>query len=169
MSLRLRLLAAFAYVLLLIIVAFEVPLALNLARRVKAEVKNDASSQAFVVAADASGRLDRPAELQRLARQAGADLGARVIVVNAEGVVRADSGRTGLGLFYGGRPEIRDALNGETAQGDDVVVCAELEADDAVGLLAARRQHDDRHLRGAAKLSADVEARAVRQHHVEEH
>jgi signal transduction histidine kinase len=118
MSLRVRLLAAFAYVLLLIIVAFEVPLALNLARRVKAEVKNDASSQAFVVAAGASGRMDRPAELQRLARQAGADLGARVIVVNAKGVVRADSGRTGLGLSYRGRPEIRDALNGETAQGE---------------------------------------------------
>jgi hypothetical protein len=83
MSLRLRLLAAFAYVLLLIIVAFEVPLALNLARRIKAEVKNDAASQAFIVAAGASGRMDRPVQLQSLARQAGADLGARVIVVNA--------------------------------------------------------------------------------------
>jgi two-component system, OmpR family, sensor kinase len=118
MSLRLRLLAAFAYVLLLIIVAFEVPLALNLARRVKAEVKNDAASQAFIVAAGASGRMDRPAQLQRLARQAAADLGARVIVVNAKGVVQADSGRSGLGRSYGGRPEIREALNGRTAQGE---------------------------------------------------
>jgi signal transduction histidine kinase len=118
MSLRLRLLAAFAYVLLLIIVAFEVPLALNLARRIKAEVKNDAASQAFIVAAGASGRMDRPAQLQTLARQAGADLGARVIVVNASGVIRADSGRTGLGRSYAGRPEILEALSGRTAQGE---------------------------------------------------
>jgi signal transduction histidine kinase len=118
MSLRLRLLAAFAYVLLLIIVAFEVPLALNLARRVKAEVKNDAASQAFIVAAGASGRMDRPAQLQQLARQAGADLGARVIVVNTTGIIRADSGRTGLGRSYAGRPEIREALSGRTAQGE---------------------------------------------------
>jgi two-component system, OmpR family, sensor kinase len=118
MSLRLRLLAAFAYVLLLIIVAFEVPLALNLARRIKAEVKNDAASQAFIVAAGASGRMDRPVQLQSLARQAGADLGARVIVVNARGVIRADSGRTGLGRSYAGRPEIREALSGRTAQGE---------------------------------------------------
>ena len=34
MSVRLRLLAAFAHVLLLILIALEVPLALNLARRI---------------------------------------------------------------------------------------------------------------------------------------
>jgi signal transduction histidine kinase len=118
MSLRLRLVLAFAYVLLLVIVAFEVPLALNLARRVDAEVKNDAASQSFVVAAGASGRMNEPARLQRLARQAGADLGARVLVVDAAGVVKADSARTGLGLSYASRPEIRAALDGRTAQGE---------------------------------------------------
>jgi signal transduction histidine kinase len=118
MSLRLRLLAAFAYVLLLIIVAFEVPLALNLARRIDAEVRNDAASQAFVVAAGASGRMDDPARLQRLARSAAADLGARVIIVNRRGVVRADSGRTGLGLSYADRPEVGAALAGRTDQGE---------------------------------------------------
>ena len=40
MSLRLQLMGAFAYVLVLILVALEVPLALNLARRIDAEVKN---------------------------------------------------------------------------------------------------------------------------------
>ncbi len=57
MSLRTQLLGAFAYVLLLIIVALEIPLALNLARRINAEVKNEAASQAFIVAAGASGRM----------------------------------------------------------------------------------------------------------------
>src|SRR5206468_2752561 len=40
----------------------------------------------------------------------------------------------------------------------DVVVGAELEADDAVALLAARGDDDDRHVRPRAQLAADVEA-----------
>jgi two-component system, OmpR family, sensor kinase len=121
MSLRLRLVAAVGYILLLIIVALEVPLALNLARRVDAEVKNDAASQAFVVAAGASGRLDSAQNLQRLAEDAGEDLGARVIIVDRQGILRADSTGTDLiGQSYaeGDRPEIEAALNGSRSQGE---------------------------------------------------
>ena len=66
MSLRVRLLVAFAYVALLILVALEVPLTLNLSRRIDAEVKDDAASQAFVVAAGASGRMGNAGELRKL-------------------------------------------------------------------------------------------------------
>ena len=59
MSLRLWQLAAFAYVLMLMLVALEVPLALNLSRRVDAEVKAQAANQAQLVAASAAGRLAR--------------------------------------------------------------------------------------------------------------
>ena len=68
MSLRLQLLGAFAYVLLLIIVALEVPLALNLAKRIDAEVKNEAAGQAFVVAASASGQMEHPKRLAQVVR-----------------------------------------------------------------------------------------------------
>ena len=119
MSLRLRLLGAVAYILLLIIVALEVPLALNIARRVDAEVKNDAASQAFVVAAGASGSMGRPANLQGLAQKAGSDLGARVIIVNRRGILRADSAGPELrGTSYASRDEIRLALSGLRAQGE---------------------------------------------------
>jgi two-component system, OmpR family, sensor kinase len=119
MSLRLRLLGAVAYILLLIIVALEVPLALNLARRVDAEVKNDAASQAFIVAAGASGAMNDRPNLQRLARKAGSDLGARVIVVDRRGVLRADSaGSELLSTSYASRPEIRSALSGLRSQGE---------------------------------------------------
>ena len=86
-SLRLRMLAAFAYGFLLILVALEVPLALNLASRVDAEVRNDAAGQAHIVAAQASG-LDgpRPRSSGRSPRARHRDLGARVIVVDAERV-----------------------------------------------------------------------------------
>ena len=60
MSLRTRLVLAFTYVLVLVIVALCVPLALNLSRSVDTEVKNDARSQAQLVAAGTSGRLSNP-------------------------------------------------------------------------------------------------------------
>jgi two-component system, OmpR family, sensor kinase len=122
MSLRLQLLAAFAYVLVLIIVALEVPLALNLARRIDAEVKNEAAGQAFVVAASASGQMKHPKRLAQVVRAAGNDLGGRVIVVDApRGRLLADStvGVTQrLPYATAARPELRTALHGVRAQGE---------------------------------------------------
>jgi two-component system, OmpR family, sensor kinase len=118
LSLRLRLLAAFAYVLVLALVALEIPLVLSLSSRVDAEVRAQAAAQAQVVAASASGRLDDPAELERVVRRAGRDLGARVIVVDSRGRLLADSAGTGLRLSsYRDRPEIAAALAGRSDQG----------------------------------------------------
>ena len=58
LSLRTTLLAAIAYVLVLAIVVLEVPLVLNLSRRVDAEVKAEAAGQAQIIAATAE-RADR--------------------------------------------------------------------------------------------------------------
>ena len=120
MSLRLQLMGAFAYVLVLILVALEVPLALNLARRIDAEVKNEAAAQAVVVAANASGRMNRPQALAKVARDAGRDLGGRVIVVDRRGRLLADStiATAPRPLPYASRPEIRIALGGGRAQGE---------------------------------------------------
>lgn len=119
MSLRLQLLGAFAYVLLLIIVALEVPLALNLARRIDAEVKNEAAAQAFVVAANASGRMGDRAGLAALVRRSGSQLGARVIVVGVSGRLLADSTvPQPPRVSYASRPEIGVALRGNRAQGE---------------------------------------------------
>ena len=115
MSLRTRLVAAFAYVLVLVIVALEVPLILNVSRRVDAEVKGQAAAQAQLVAASASGRMGDAGELRNLARKAAEDLGGRVIVVDGSGRLVADS--AGLTGFYGDRPEIRTALDGRISQG----------------------------------------------------
>jgi two-component system, OmpR family, sensor kinase len=118
MSLRVRLVAAFAYVLVLVLVALEVPLALSLARRVDAEVKAEAAGQAQVVAAGVAGKLDDREALEPIVARAGQALGGRVIVVDSRGRLLADSAGTGLrGTPYGDRPEIRAALRGETDQG----------------------------------------------------
>jgi signal transduction histidine kinase len=120
-SLRTRLLAAFAYVLVLVIVALEVPLALNLSRRVDAEIRSEARGEAQFLAASVGGRLDDPDALGRLVRSAEQDLGGRVIVVGPppRGRLLADSAGSGLlGTAYGSRPEIADALRGEADQGE---------------------------------------------------
>ena len=120
MSLRLQLLGAFAYVLTLIIVALEVPLVLNLAKRIDAEVKSEAAAQAFLVAANASGRLQQPQRLAVVVRRAGSDLGGRVIVVDSRGRLLSDStvGVTRpLPYRSPARPEIGTALRGLRAQG----------------------------------------------------
>lgn len=117
MSVRVWQLAAFAYVLILVLVALEVPLALNLSKRVDAEIRAEAANQAQLVASSASGRLDRPGDLARLARTAAASVGGRVVMVDARGRLVADSSGTGLGAQYGTRPEIAEALRGGVSQG----------------------------------------------------
>jgi two-component system, OmpR family, sensor kinase len=119
MSLRARLVVAFTYVLVLVIVALEVPLALNLSKRVDAEIRSEARSQADLVATGAAGRLDNPRELGRLVEQSGETLGGRVLVVDARGRVLADSETDStIGARYGTRPEIRTALGGRATQGE---------------------------------------------------
>jgi hypothetical protein len=109
-SLRTRLLAAFAYVLVLVIVALEIPLILNVSRRVDAEVKARAVAEAHLVAASAAGQRDDPAVLSRI-------LGGRVIVVDSTGRLLADSAGLTTGS-YRNRPEIQAALvRGRIAQG----------------------------------------------------
>src|SRR3954467_1459384 len=118
MSVRVWQLAAFAYVLVLMLVPREVPLALNLPKRVDAEVKAEAAGQAQLVAASAAGRLAQRAQVAQVVRTAGRAVGGRVIVVDAAGRLVADSAGPGLSsASYASRPEIRTALGGTTSQG----------------------------------------------------
>ena len=119
MSLRLRLVAAFAYVLVLVLAAIEVPFALNVSDRVHAEVRAHAQNQAHLVAASASGRLAERRELEGLVERAAGDLGGRIVIVDRGGRVVADSaGRQRLGARYGDRPEIASVLRtGRVDQG----------------------------------------------------
>jgi len=117
LSLRATLLAAFAYVLVLVIVALEVPLVTNISKRVDAEIKADAFAQAQLIATTANDDLEHPGVLQRLVERSARALGGRVIVVGDRGRLLADSAGPGLrGTSYGSRPEIAQALRGETTQ-----------------------------------------------------
>ncbi len=118
MSLRATLLAAFAYVLLVVIVVLEVPLVLNISRRVDAEVKAESSGQAQLIATTAGDQLNRRGAMQRLVERSAGALGGRVMVVDDSGRVLVDSEGPGLrGASYRTRPEIGQALAGQTSQG----------------------------------------------------
>lgn len=120
MSLRTTLVASIAYVLLLAIVVLEVPLVINLSRRVDAEVKAEAAGQAQIVATSAGDRIGAPArQLQPVIDDSARSLGGRVILVDRRGRVLVDSAGPGLrGESYADRPEIASALRGEISQGE---------------------------------------------------
>lgn len=105
--------------LLLAIIAFGVPLAINLSARVKAEVRTQAQAQADLVAATAAdllGAKQRP-ELANLARTAAGPLRGRILVVNSDGSVLADSaGAAVAGTSYESRPELAAAIRGRQVQ-----------------------------------------------------
>jgi two-component system, OmpR family, sensor kinase len=103
----------------LAIVALEVPLALQLSRRVDAEVRSQATSQTAVVAATAAPSLRNPrrSALDQLVRAAASSVRGRVVIVDRRGRLVADSaGSAALGSNYGGRPEIAAALKGKGFQ-----------------------------------------------------
>ena len=110
-----------AYLLLLSLIAFGVPLAVSLGDRVDSEVKAQARDQADLVAASAPELLEHSqrATLQRLVSTSAESQRGRVIVVNRSGSVIADSaGPAEIGASYASRPEIAAALRGETFQGN---------------------------------------------------
>ena len=117
MTLRGRLLLALAYILLLAIVALEVPLAISLRDRVDAEVRSQARAQADVVAATVAGNLDDPETLDGTVDRAAETARGRVVVTDLAGALLADSAGTDrLGTDYGDRPEIAQALRGRSVQ-----------------------------------------------------
>ena len=119
MSLRARLLIALGYLVALVIVAFGVPLAVNLSDRVGDEVRTQARNQTDVLAAGAVEQIRRrdEARLEALAATVGGAARARVIVTDDEGVVLADSAASEtVGADYSPRPEIAAALAGGRSQ-----------------------------------------------------
>jgi signal transduction histidine kinase len=97
-----------------VIVALEVPLALNLQRRALAELEAQSLSQAQAIASIVGDRQAPSATLTQIVVQASKPAAGRVIVVNATGTLIADSAGSGLlGTRYATaeRPELVTALD----------------------------------------------------------
>lgn len=110
---------AMAYVLVLAIVALEIPLALSLRQRLEDEVRQQARTSANVVAVLAHSAMEHndASALQKIVESAGKDVRGRVVVVDANGIVVADSaGRRDLEVDISKRPEVASALAGRNVQ-----------------------------------------------------
>jgi two-component system, OmpR family, sensor kinase len=137
-TLRGRLLAAFAYLLVLTVVALAVPLAVNVDRRAKDAFYAGIDSQTQVIAASLGGSPapgGTLAGVRRAVARYGRETDARVVVTNGHGVLLADSTRprpARVGFATAGRPEISTALAGSgirlirhsTDLGGDLLVVA---------------------------------------------
>ena len=119
MSLRVRMLGAFGYVLVFTLIALEIPLTLNFSRRVDSEVRGEAGAAAHAIAAAASGRLTTRPALAALAADQATRLNGRVLIVDQGGRVLVDSASSATpGSPYASRPEIASALRGAETQGE---------------------------------------------------
>lgn len=119
MSLRARLLAAFAYTLLVVIVALEVPLSANVSDRVNAEVEADSAAQAQVAAASVADQLRTPARLQQVASDASARLDGLVFIIDGRGreIASSDPSEVASPPRPTDDPVAVQALGGNVAQG----------------------------------------------------
>jgi signal transduction histidine kinase len=105
------------------VIALGIPLALSLRDRVDAEVRDQASSEANIVAAIAGAihaekhAAPQRETLDRIVRISARSVRGRVIVVSRSGRVVADSAGPGeVGTSYRSRPEVAAALNGRDYQ-----------------------------------------------------
>ena len=118
MTLRARLLAAFAYTLLVVIVALEVPLSANLSDRVNAEVEAESAAQAQVVAATAADQLERPARLEQITNEAAVSLDGVVFMIDGRGnLIATSEDGTATPPRATDDPIALEALGGNIAQG----------------------------------------------------
>src|SRR5688572_8029804 len=102
LTLRARLVLVLAYVLVLAIGSMLVPLVRSVRDRVEAEVKQQALSQAEVVAATAAGTE----QYDQLVETSAEEVRGRVLIVDQQGFVVADSEPGSIGEDYSNRPEI---------------------------------------------------------------
>lgn len=110
---------AMAYVLVLAIVALEIPLGLSLRERLDDEVRQQAKNSASVVSVLARSAMEDSGSdtLQQIVELSAEDVRGRVIVVDDSGDVVADSaGTADVGQDLSSRPEIARALDGHTSQ-----------------------------------------------------
>jgi signal transduction histidine kinase len=154
---RTRLVLAFAYILITVIIALTVPLAINLRERTTLELTGSALSSAQSIAAFIDPTQLQIARRDQLAAQVArfADLSdIRVVVLELDGTVIADSQGEDLGKNFNtpGRPEVGVAL--DSAKVRALRRFSEEEGGDIV--VAAAPIIDDGAIHGAVRISRSV-------------
>ena len=116
MSLRSRLMIAFAYLLLLAVLALSIPLGVHVARRTRDDLAVQLVNSAERAARALPAALEEGEEALNDLLAEGSDL-IRIIAVGKDGRLIVDSRSTQrAGMDYTYRPEIRAALEGHTTR-----------------------------------------------------
>jgi signal transduction histidine kinase len=152
-----RLVLAFGYILLTVIVALTVPLAFNLRQRTITEIESQAKLTAQTIAAGIGAEtLDNPRRLDRLVDQYAGQTGDRVIVTDPNGIVLADSDGEDVGQDYanGLRPEVTSALDPAAPTADARIRFSRTEGAD---ILVAAAPILDEGLVGAVRITQNVQ------------
>lgn len=151
--LRTRLVLAFSYILLTVIVALTVPLAFNLTARGLTELESVSLVAAQQIAATLDrSDLDEPGTLaSAMERAEGYE---QIVILDGDGTVVADSTERDLGLAFDNaqRPEVRAALAGEPL--------AERRFSDTLGreiLVAAAPIWQEDEVVGAVRVTRDAQ------------
>lgn len=154
MKLRSRLVLAFAYILLAVIVALTIPLAVNINRWVRADIGAETQIAAQTLGAfiGKENMLSLAKLEARLAEAAIPQEITRVVVTDVEGIVVYDSDGDAVGVDFanGERPEMEAALQGrsvyevrysDTDQTNILVAAAPIIDEDLVGAVRITRDY----------------------------
>jgi signal transduction histidine kinase len=114
-----RLVLSFLGLTVVVLLLLEIPLGIESADRERDELTLDLERDARALGAFAEDTLEGIGneDLQAAAEDYEADTGARAVIVDAQGDLRADSSPVEGAADYGSRPEIAAALSGELATG----------------------------------------------------
>ncbi len=116
-----RLLISYLALTLVVLVALEIPLAINEQRRLESDLTARLQRDAFAIAAFSEETVEGTghADLQKLAETYAAKTQARVVIVGTNGDSRADSNPTtdNENFLRAGSPEFADALGGAVSTG----------------------------------------------------
>lgn len=154
MRLRSRLVIAFAYILLAVIVALTIPLSINLANNAQLRLETETLLAAQTLAAHIGAEnIGDPARLDAIAG-AAPDAIERVVVVGLDGTVLYDSAERSVGVDFanGQRPEVDQALSGvpnavvrysETERRNLLVAAAPIVDEEQVGAIRLTRDFSE--------------------------
>lgn len=113
---RRRLIFGSLYLLLVVVVGLAVPFGATLGRRLTEELGGRVEREAFAVGAAVEDRLEvgDSSALQQLAQDFSRQIGGRVLITDANGILLADSLQApgAIPPSYASRPEIAKALGG---------------------------------------------------------
>ena len=157
MKVRSRLVLAFSYLVVTVLVALTIPLLFSLRDRARAEKEREVLTSVQAIAAGLdSEKLVASPELDRSVTRYSLQVDGRVIVMNPNGKVVADSEGHGVGQNYDTikRPEIQAALNPDNPRAD---VLRRFSVTEQAEIMVAAAPVIDEGLIGAVRITKNIQ------------